>query len=77
MKLAILAAAGVSILAGCAEILTADCSGDAYQIGRRDGRIDAHAQAERYTARCEPQFDAARYVAGWRDGIADRPPPPR
>ena len=76
MKLAfVVFAASAALVAGCAELVSADCGGDAYQIGRRDGRIGAYEQAERYSARCGPQFDPARYAAGWRDGLADRPRP--
>ena len=77
MKPSIALAAGSAVLSGCAAIVTADCGADPYEVGRRDGRIDAYAQAERYKARCGPQFDTTRYVAGWRDGLADRPTPPR
>lgn len=76
MRLALILAASSALLAACAGIVAGDCSGDAYQTGRRDGRIGAYAQADRYAARCGPQFDSARYTAGWRDGLADRPRPP-
>lgn len=65
------------LLSGCAALLAQDCAGDAYEIGRRDGRIGAYAQSERYRERCGAGFDAARYTEGWRQGLYDRPLPPR
>jgi hypothetical protein len=57
-------------IGGCA----ADCSGDWYQVGARDGRIGAEPQIESYAARCSGvQPDAARYAEGYRDGAAQRP----
>lgn len=58
-------------LAGCA----ADCGTDAYQLGERDGRINAGPQLANYAARCSPPPDEARYTEGYRAGFALRPPP--
>jgi hypothetical protein len=55
---------------GCAT--TADCGGDWYAHGWRDGRYGAFAQAELYARRCAT-VDVGEYNRGWRDGAADRP----
>lgn len=72
-RLAILA---VAALSGCAGTDSADCSGDWYAIGRRDGRIGAYSQAERYAKRCGVPVDVQRYEEGHRAGSAERPRPP-
>ena len=73
-SIAALASAAI-LLAGCAAIAVEECSADAYQIGKRDGRIGAYAQSDRYAARCGGRFSASRYMDGWRDGFAERPKP--
>lgn len=72
--LGILAAVAL-FLAGCAALVEKECTADSYQIGKRDGRIGAYAQADRYAARCGGRFSASRYMDGWRDGFAERPKP--
>jgi hypothetical protein len=57
---------------GCAS--TADCGGDWFAIGQRDGRLGATPQADLYARRC-PAVDAERYGEGWRDGFDRRPRP--
>ena len=61
-------------LAGCAGT-SVDCGPDWLEIGRRDGRIGAGSQAERYAARCGVPVDGERYAEGYREGFAQRPPP--
>jgi hypothetical protein len=39
-----------ALLAGCAG--ASDCGPDWFQVGSRDGRINAGSQAQRYAARC-------------------------
>jgi hypothetical protein len=56
-------------LCGCA----ADCAGDWYEIGARDGRLGAEPQVEIYAARCGVQPDAGRYSEGYAAGFAQRP----
>ena len=65
------------LVAGCAGIAADECTTDSYQLGRRDGRIGAYAQADAYAARCgtRARFDTQRYLDGWRDGSAERPRP--
>ena len=58
------------VTAGCAT--SADCGGDWYAHGWKDGRYGAFAQAELYAQRC-PAVDASRYNAGWQDGASQRP----
>ena len=58
-------------LGGCA----ADCGPDWYQVGERDGRINAGSQVARYATRCSPPPDEARYAEGYAAGFALRPPP--
>ena len=55
----------------------ADCAADAYQLGRRDGRLGAglDAQADIYGARCGAPIDRTRYAEGYRDGFRERPIP--
>ena len=69
MRSALLAC--ILALAGCAT----DCGPDWYQVGERDGRINAGSQISRYAARCSPPPDEARYTAGYAAGFALRPPP--
>ena len=59
----------VVLASGCA----ADCGADWYELGARDGRLGAEAQAEVYAARCGVKPDAARYEEGYRAGSAQRP----
>jgi hypothetical protein len=63
--------AGSLALSACA----ADCGGDWYQLGQRDGRLGASSQVEYYGARCNAQPDAERYAEGYRAGFAQRPVP--
>ena len=69
--------AAALLLAGCAALAENECTADSYQIGKRDGRIGAYAQADAYAARCgaRSRFEASRYLDGWRDGWAERPKP--
>ena len=55
----------------------ADCGVDAYQLGRRDGRLGAglEAQADIYGARCGAPIDRTRYTEGYGDGFRERPIP--
>lgn len=77
MKSIVLASASAILISGCAALAVDECAADPYQLGRRDGRIGAYAQAESYSARCAgpARFDVNRYLEGWRDGLADRPRP--
>jgi hypothetical protein len=50
-----------------------ECSSDAFALGRRDGVLGA--QMQQTGARCDAQFDQARYADGWRAGISARPIP--
>ena len=57
-------------VSGCA----ADCGGDWYEIGARDGRLGAESQLDNYAARCAGvKPDAARYAEGYSAGSAQRP----
>ena len=60
------------MLGGCA----ADCGGDWYAIGARDGRLGARPQADIYASRCGGNVDSARYQEGWQAGDAMRPKTP-
>jgi hypothetical protein len=60
------------LLGGCA----ADCTGDWYAIGQRDGRLGATPQADIYASRCGGNVDRARYQEGWQSGDAMRPKTP-
>ena len=62
----------VATLSGCA----ADCAGDWYAIGQRDGRLGATPQADIYASRCGGNVDRARYQEGWQSGDAMRPKTP-
>jgi hypothetical protein len=65
-------------LSACSLLLSAcatDCGSDWYQIGERDGRINAGSQLASYRARCPAPPDEARYNEGYRAGFALRPPP--
>lgn len=77
MKSTVLSGGIAVLLSGCAALAVDECTADPYQLGRRDGRIGAHSQAESYSARCagRARFDVDRYLEGWRDGVADRPRP--
>jgi len=77
MKSIVLSSAGAILISGCAALAVDDCKADPYEVGRRDGRVGAYAQAENYSARCagRARFDVDRYLEGWRDGLADRPRP--
>ena len=72
-RLALLA---VIALSACAGAESSDCSGDWYSIGKRDGRMGAFSQAERYAKRCGVPVDVQRYEEGFRAGSAERPRPP-
>ncbi len=60
-----------TLLAGCAT----DCGSDWYQVGQRDGRINASPQLASYATRCSPPPDEARYMEGYQAGFAQRPIP--
>jgi len=62
----------IAMLGGCA----ADCGGDWYAIGQRDGRLGATPQADIYASRCSGNVDRARYQEGWQSGDAMRPKTP-
>jgi hypothetical protein len=53
-----------------------DCASDWFEIGKRDGRIGAYSQADRYAARCGAAVDRERYEQGHRAGSAERARPP-
>ena len=57
-------------------ICAADCAGDWYAIGQRDGRLGATPQADIYASRCGGNVDRARYQEGWQSGDAMRPKTP-
>ncbi|HTM60212.1 MAG TPA: hypothetical protein VL199_07610 [Burkholderiales bacterium] len=63
-----------ALLGGCAST-AADCGGDWFAIGARDGRLGARPQADIYGARCIARVDTARYMTGWEAGFAERPVP--
>jgi hypothetical protein len=63
-------------LSGCAGAGGVDCAADWFEIGKRDGRIGAYSQADRYAARCGAALDRERYEQGHRAGSAERPRPP-
>lgn len=65
----------VLVVSGCAAADRVDCGPDWYAIGQRDGRMNAGLQVESYAARCAVPVDAARYLAGYRAGFAERPLP--
>ena len=73
MKFALLL---LALLGGCANVITAQCGGDPYAMGERDGRIGVMSQDQVYAAYCGARFDAERYRAGWRDGNDQRPAAP-
>jgi hypothetical protein len=58
-------------LSGCAS----DCGPDWYEVGMRDGRINAGSQVERYAGRCGARPDETRYAEGYSAGFAQRPIP--
>jgi hypothetical protein len=60
-------------LSACAS--PADCGPDWYQVGERDGRINAGSQVASYSQRCASPPDAARYAEGYAAGFARRPIP--
>jgi len=66
----------IVLLSGCAGAQSVDCTGDWFEIGKRDGRMGAYSQVERYVARCSGPVDRARYEEGHRAGSAERPRPP-
>jgi hypothetical protein len=68
MRILLLACA---LLSGCAS----DCGPDWYQVGQRDGRINAGPQLASYAGRCSPAPDAALYAEGYAAGFAQRPIP--
>lgn len=70
-----IALACLMVLGGCAGTGGGDCGPDWYQIGWRDGRLNAGSQAEHYAARCRVQVDLARYDEGYRAGFFERPIP--
>lgn len=72
-RLALLA---VIALSACAGAQSSDCTGEWFEIGKRDGRMGALSQAERYGARCGIPVDVQRYEEGYRAGSAERPRPP-
>lgn len=81
MKPTLLKAGGVAavliaaLASGCASTTAADCGGDWYAVGARDGRLGARPQADIYEARCAARVDATRYMNGWEAGFAERPVP--
>lgn len=72
-RLAILA---VATLSGCAGAGSSDCTGDWFDIGKRDGRMGAFSQPDLYAKRCGVPVDTQRYEEGYRAGSAERPRPP-
>ena len=60
-------------LSACAS--PSDCGPDWYQVGERDGRINAGSQVASYAARCSSRPDEARYAEGYAAGFARRPIP--
>jgi hypothetical protein len=68
--------AAIAALSGCAGLQEADCGGDWFMIGKRDGRLGAVSQVERYASICSTPVDRARYEEGHRAGSAERPRPP-
>ena len=59
-----------ALLGGC--VSAADCAGDWYSTGQRDGRLGAY-QADLYAGKCTTTVDRARYEEGWQEGFAQRP----
>jgi len=66
---------GLLALAGCAGMNSQDCGPDWFSVGRRDGRMNAGSQIERYAVRCGGPVDRARYEAGYEEGFYERPKP--
>ena len=63
------------VLAGCAGA-GIECQGtDWYQLGQRDGILDARGEAERIAASCSNAFDRARYQEGFQEGFSRRARP--
>lgn len=60
-------------LSGCAAAQKADCGGDWFNVGKRDGRMAFGSQIERYAERCGVPVDVERYEAGYNAGLAERP----
>ena len=75
MRTTVLISLATLFLSACAT--AADCGADPYQLGRRDGRLNAglDAQADFYAARCSAPIDRTRYAEGYRDGFRERPIP--
>ena len=60
---------------GCASV-GIECQGtDWYQLGQRNGILDARGEAERIAASCGNAFDRARYQEGFQEGFSRRARP--
>jgi hypothetical protein len=52
------------------------CQGtDWYELGQRNGILDARGEAERIAASCGNAFDRARYQEGFQEGFSRRARP--
>ena len=64
------------VVPGCAGAPGIECHGtDWYQLGQRDGTLNARGQGERYAASCGSDFDTARYQEGFQEGFGRRAGP--
>jgi hypothetical protein len=64
------------VVSGCAGGVGIECQGtDWYQLGQRNGILDARGEAERIAASCGNAFDRARYQEGFQEGFSRRARP--
>lgn len=65
----------VLTVSGCAGPAI-ECQGtDWYQLGQRNGILDARGEAERIATHCGNAFDRARYQEGFQEGFSRRARP--
>jgi hypothetical protein len=61
-------------LSGCVTLSAEDCrTTDWYRLGDRDGVSGSQSLIDKYTQECAvhgAKVDQARYLEGWRDGVA-------
>ena len=61
-------------LSGCVTLSAEDCrSTDWYKLGDRDGVSGSQLLLDKYTQQCAAhgaKVNDARYLEGWRDGVA-------
>lgn len=64
------------VVSGCAGGAGIECQGaDWYEVGQRNGVLDARGEAERIATRCGNAFDRTRYQEGFQEGFSRRARP--